>query len=139
MTIVYRLWSIVRPSSPVFRPLPRYNRATMMELSVKALKQIDVISVSGRIDSSTTHEFETALKSLQERGRHKLVLQFKQLDYISSNGLRAIVAALKAARAHNGDVIIVEASNRIKDTLELVGFQSLFNQYDNLLDAVDAF
>lgn len=111
----------------------------MMELSVKALKQIDVISVSGRIDSSTTQEFETALKSLQERGRHKLVLQFKNLDYISSNGLRAIVAALKAARAHSGDVIIVEAPNRIKDTLELVGFQSLFNQYDNLLDAVDAF
>lgn len=110
-----------------------------MQLSVKALKQVDVVTVSGRIDSSTTLEFENALKSLQERGRHKLVLQFKELDYISSNGLRAIVAALKVARAHSGDVIIVEAPNRIKDTLELVGFQSLFNQYDDILDAVDAF
>lgn len=111
----------------------------MMELSVKALKQVDVITVSGRMDSATAREFETALNGLQERGRHKLVLQLKDLDYISSNGLRAMVAALKVARSHNGDIILSQPNARIRDTLGLVGFQSLFNQYDHLLDAVDAF
>ncbi len=118
---------------------PRYNLDTMMELSVKPLKHVDVISVSGRIDSATTREFETALKGLQERGRHKLVLQLKDLEYISSSGLRAMVATLKLARSHNGDLILLQPSDRVRDTLGLVGFQSLFNIYDDSLDAVDAF
>ncbi len=111
----------------------------MMELSVKPLKQVDIISVSGRIDSATTREFENALKGLQDRGRHKLVLQLKDLEYISSNGLRAMVATLKHVRSHNGDLILLQPSDRIRDTLGLVGFQSLFNIYDDALDAVDAF
>lgn len=110
-----------------------------MELSVKPLKQVDIVSVTGRVDSSNSGEFENALKGLHERGRHKLVLDFEQLEYISSSGLRTMVSALKAARNSGGDVVIVKANDRIRDTLSLVGFQSLFVQYDNLLDAVDAF
>lgn len=110
-----------------------------MELSLKALKHVDVVTVSGRIDSATTPEFETALKSLQERGRHKLVLQLKDLDYISSNGLRAMMASLKATRSHGGNLVLLQPNDRIRDTLGLVGFQSLFDTYDDILDAVDAF
>ena len=110
-----------------------------MDLSVKPLKQVDVVSVTGRLDSSNSGEFETALKGLQGRDRYKLVLDFEHLDYISSSGLRTMVSALKAARSRGGDVVIVKANDRIRDTLSLVGFQSLFVQYDNLLDAVDAF
>jgi anti-sigma B factor antagonist len=111
----------------------------MMELSVKPLKHIDVISVLGRIDSVNAHEFDNALKGLQERGRHKLVLDFSGLDYISSGGLRGMVGALKVARNNGGDIVLVKPNDRIRDTLSLVGFQSLFVQYDDLLDAVDAF
>jgi anti-sigma B factor antagonist len=111
----------------------------MMELSVKTLKHVDVITVSGRIDSATTPEFETALKALQERGRHKLVLQLKDLEYISSNGLRAMVASLKVTRSHSGDLVLLQPSDRVRDTLGLVGFQSLFNTYDDVLDAIDTF
>ena len=111
----------------------------MVELSVKPLKKVDVISVVGRVDSSNVNEVDVALKGLQDRGRHKLVLDFEKLDYISSGGLRAMVAALKTARSNNGDVVIVKPNDRIRDTLSLVGFQSLFVQYDELLDAVDSF
>ena len=70
----------------------------MVELSVKPLKKVDVVSVVGRVDSANVGELEVALKGLQDRGRHKLVLDFEKLDYISSGGLRAMVAALKTAR-----------------------------------------
>ena len=111
----------------------------MVELSVKPLKKVDVISVVGRVDSSNVNEVDVALKGLQDRGRHKLVLNFEKLDYISSGGLRAMVTALKVARNNNGDLVIVKPNDRIRDTLSLVGFQSLFVQYDELLDAVDSF
>lgn len=110
-----------------------------MEISVKPLKHVDIVSVTGRIDSATAPEFDTALKGLLERGRRKIVLDFTALDYISSAGLRAMVAALKAAKNGGGNLVVAKSNTRIKDTLHLVGFESLFLQFDDLVDATDSF
>lgn len=111
----------------------------MMELEVKSLKKVDVIAVSGRIDSSNAADFDTAMKGLVNQGRRNIVLDLSKLDYMSSAGLRAMVAALKSARHGGGNVVIAEANERMMDTLKLVGFQSLFTQYPHVLDAVDSF
>ena len=111
----------------------------MMELEVKALKKVDVVTLSGRIDSSNAGDFDNALKDLVAKNRKNIVLDMSKLDYMSSAGLRAMVAALKSARNGGGDVVIAAPNERMVDTLKLVGFQSLFTQYDNVLDAVDAF
>lgn len=91
------------------------------------------------MDSATAPEFDNALKGLQLEGRHKIVLDFGALDYISSAGLRAMVAALKEAKAHSGAVYVSGANDKIRDTIAVVGFQSLFPIFDDLLEAVDAF
>ncbi len=111
----------------------------MMEIEVKSLKKVDIVTLSGRLDSSNATDFDNALKDILSKKRHNLVLDLAKLDYMSSAGLRAMVAALKTARSHSGDVIVAQPNERIVDTLKLVGFHTLFKQYDNVLDAVDAF
>jgi len=110
-----------------------------MEIEVKSLRKVDVIAVSGRVDSSNAANFEDALKTSLARGRHNLVLDFSRLDYMSSAGLRSMLAALKTARQGGGNVVIAQPTERIVDTLKLVGFQSLFSQYGDVLEAVDSF
>lgn len=111
----------------------------MVQIEVKSLKKVDVISVVGRVDSATASDFEHALKASLNNGRHNLVLDFAGLEYMSSAGLRAMVAALKTARHNGGNVVIARPTERIVDTLKLVGFQTLFDQYADVLEAVDAF
>jgi anti-sigma B factor antagonist len=111
----------------------------MVEISVKSLKRVDIVSVAGRVDSSTAGDLDTALKGLLERGRHRFVLDCDQLSYISSAGLRVMVSALKEARSHNGGIVLARTGEAIRDTLSLVGFQSLFPQYADVIDAVDSF
>ncbi len=110
-----------------------------MEISVKPLKEVDIVTVSGRIDSATAPEFDNALKGLLEHGRRKLALDFADLSYVSSAGLRAMLSALKAAKNNGGNVVLVSANERIRDTLTLVGFHTLFIQFNDVLDAVDSF
>lgn len=109
-----------------------------MEISVKPLKHVDIVKVVGRVDSATVGELDTALKDLLNRGRNKIVLDCSQLDYMSSAGLRSLLAGLKAAK-HGGNLVLAQPNERIRDTLTLVGFQSLFLQYDDIVDAVDSF
>jgi len=110
-----------------------------MEISVKPLKQVDIVKVSGRIDSATAPEFDNALKGLLDRGRRKIVIDCEGLEYVSSAGLRAMLAALKAAKSNGGNVVLAQANERVRDTLALVGFQTLFLQYTDIVDAVDSF
>ena len=110
-----------------------------MEISVKPLKLVDIVSVTGRVDSATAPEFDNALKGLLERGRKKIVLECSKLDYVSSAGLRAMLSTLKAAKNGGGNLVLVNVNERIRDTLTLVGFQSLFMQFNDIVDAVDAF
>ncbi len=109
-----------------------------MEISVKPLKHVDIVSVTGRIDSATAPEFDNALKGLLERGRKKIVLDFTKLDYMSSAGLRAMLSALKAVKNGGGNLVLVNVNERVRDTLILVGFQSLFLQFNDIVDAVDS-
>lgn len=111
----------------------------MMEFQVKSLKKVDVVTVTGRVDSTNANDFDNALKGLLDKGRKNLVIDLANLDYISSAGLRALVSALKTARAGNGNIVIAQPNERMRDTLALVGFQSLFPQYNDVLDAVDSF
>lgn len=111
----------------------------MMEIEVKSLKKVDVVSLSGRVDSSNAADFDHALQALLNKRRHNLVLDMSKLDYMSSAGLRAMVSALKAARSGGGNVVIARPTERMVDTLQLVGFQSLFTQYSDVLEAVDSF
>lgn len=110
-----------------------------MEISVKPLKQVDVVKVSGRVDSSTAPEFDNALKGLVDHGRRKIVIDCGDMEYVSSAGLRAMLSALKAAKSGGGNVVLACANDRIRDTLSLVGFQTLFLQYTDLVEAVDSF
>ncbi|MGQ9904542.1 MAG: STAS domain-containing protein [Anaerolineae bacterium] len=110
-----------------------------MEITVKPLKQVDIVKVNGRIDSATALEFENALKGLLDRGRKKIVIDCQNLEYISSAGLRAMLAALKSAKNGGGNVVLAQPNDRVRDTLALVGFQTLFLQYTDIIDAVDSF
>jgi anti-sigma B factor antagonist len=110
-----------------------------MEISSKPLKRVEVISVSGRVDSSTAPEFDQALKNALDSGRHHIVLDLEKVDYMSSAGLRAMVAALKTARRHNGDLRIANPSSRVTEVLQLAGLTSIFEVFPNQVDAVGSF
>ncbi len=110
-----------------------------MEITVKPLKQVDIVKVSGRIDSATAPQFDNVLKGLLDRGRRKIVIDCQHLEYVSSAGLRAMLAALKAAKTNGGNVVLAQVNERVRDTLALVGFQTLFLQYTDIVDAVDSF
>jgi anti-sigma B factor antagonist len=110
-----------------------------MDISVKPLKQVDIVKVSGRVDSATAAEFDNALKGLIDHGRRRIVVDCEALEYVSSAGLRALLSALKAAKGGGGNLVLARANDRVRDTLSLVGFHTLFLQYTDLVDAVDAF
>ena len=106
----------------------------------KTMNRVDLIATNGRIDASTADILARGLKGCLDEGRYRIVVDLRQTDYISSAGLKVLVATLKEAKRHRGDVRLANLSRNLKDTFQMVGLvPELFKVYDDVLDAVGSF
>ena len=116
-----------------------------MELAHRRLNRVDVLSITGRIQAPEAAKLQESINALFAEGRFRILLDLQKLEYISSPGLRVLIEARKRAREwklsdfERGDVRIVHLPPRIKEVFDLTGFTSLFQIFDDLVEAVGSF
>jgi anti-anti-sigma factor len=93
----------------------------------------------GRLDALTVPKFEETLRDHLSRGTANLVVDFGDVTYISSSGLRALLTARRLAKSHGGDVKLARLSPRVYEIFEMVGFTQVFGIYDSVEAAQSAF
>lgn len=81
------------------------------------------VSLAGRLDSNTAPLLEGELKASLE-GITELVLDFAGLDYLSSAGLRVILAGQKQMNKQ-GSMVIVHVNETIMEIFEITGFTDI--------------
>jgi anti-anti-sigma factor len=90
-----------------------------------------VIRVAGRMDAVAAPEFERTCSHWIETGIRMVIIDLADLEYISSPGLRAVLAAGEKIRAGGGALWLCAPGGIVKNVLELTGFCSLFPVYDS--------
>ena len=78
------------------------------------------VKVTGRLDTTTAPELEAELKQ-SFGGITKLVLDFMELEYLSSAGLRVLLGAQKTMNKQ-GEMIIKNVNETINEIFEVTGF-----------------
>ncbi len=81
------------------------------------------VEIIGRLDTTTAPKLEAELKTSID-GINKLVLDFAQLEYISSAGLRVLLKSQKTMMKQ-GKMIIINASETVREVFELTGFMDI--------------
>lgn len=80
----------------------------------------------GRLNTSTAPELEADIKS-STADVDDLCLDLKELEYISSAGLRVILAAQKLMNSKGGNLAVINAVDTVKEVFEVTGFSSIIN------------
>jgi anti-sigma B factor antagonist len=78
-----------------------------------------VVSIDGRINTNTAPEFEEALSNLD--GVKHLVLDFENVAYISSAGLRVVLSTQKVMN-RQGDMVVRNVKPEVLEVFEMTGF-----------------
>ena len=94
-----------------------------------------VASLIGRLDSVSAQTFEQQAAQLPESTRH-LILDLAKLDYISSVGLRSMLAAAKKIQGAGGSMSLCGLQGLVKDILECSNFTSLFPVFKTVDEAL---
>jgi anti-anti-sigma factor len=95
-----------------------------------------VVELDGRVDAITSVRAESALLSAVEKtNAAPLIVYLDGVTFMSSAGLRALLAAGKKARANGGELRIASPGKQVKDLFALSGFDSIFPVYATLQEA----
>jgi anti-sigma B factor antagonist len=100
-----------------------------MEIAEHQAGEITVLEVKGRIDSNTAKAFGDRLTGLIKDGRMRLVIDLKQIMYISSAGFRALLLAGKVADETKGTLALCGLSSEVQRLFDLGAFTDLFVIY----------
>ena len=84
-----------------------------------------IVSPSGRLDAHTAPEAERLLNGMVKEGL-RLALDLREVDYLSSAGLRVLLSTLKLCQARGGRMVVLGPRENVNEVLEVCGFTSLF-------------
>ncbi|WP_298067809.1 STAS domain-containing protein [uncultured Mailhella sp.] len=99
---------------------------------------ISVIKVSGRMDATTTPQFNEECQKLLSAGTGRFIIDLSGLEYISSAGLRGILVMGKACKASGSSLAFCSMQAMVADMFKLSGFTSILNVYASLDEALAA-
>jgi anti-sigma B factor antagonist len=109
-----------------------------MEIIEEKQSRISTFKLQGRLDSNTSQVFEKRIFDAISNGSKYLVIDFKDLDYISSAGLRVILKATKALKREDGKIMLCAMQDYVKEVFEIAGFDSFLPIVPALDDALTA-
>jgi anti-sigma B factor antagonist len=107
-----------------------------MKIYRRIVNNIPVLTVSGRIDATTSEDLKSALDSLIDGSFATILIDLAGVDYISSVGLRILLAAQKKVRPREGDVKLAGLQPFVGEVFEIAGFNKLFTIYPDQADAL---
>jgi anti-sigma B factor antagonist len=110
-----------------------------LSISERIFGDVTVVSLDGRLDTTTASDAEASLLSLLGAGRQKIVINARNLEYISSAGLRVLLAAKKKLGSGSGDIRLAAMSPQIRNIFAITGFDRIFLLFDDEGQALASF
>ena len=110
-----------------------------MEIIEEMQNDINIYRLIGRLDTNTSTRLEQKLFQAISEGAKNIVVDFKDIDYISSAGLRVILKAFKALQREDGRIILCSMQKYVREIFKMIGMDSFVPALDTMDDALKAF
>jgi len=110
-----------------------------IEIKKEFRGDICIESLKGSLNAYSAPIFEDELKNCIKE-TPKIIIDLKELDYISSIGLGVIIGYLEEVREKGGDIKIYLKDNPvIKEIFEITGFPKIMSFFESIDEAVKSF
>ena len=109
-----------------------------MELNTERDGATLIAKAGGRVDGTNASEFQDALKDVISVDDTAVILNFEELSYISSAGLRVILLTAKDMRTANVKFAVCSLSQSVRDVFTISGFDQIIDIHDDQQKALSA-
>ncbi len=85
-----------------------------------------LIKLRGFLDAHTFEQLDTAIQDLFADGKYRLVVDLKDVEYISSAGAGVFIGSLAIAQETGGNIIITQPTQNVQEVFDLLGLSQIF-------------
>ena len=110
-----------------------------MQISIKTTNDVTVLDIEGKLDALTSPDAQSQITRLLEEGATKILVNFDKLEYISSAGLRILLATAKQLKSDDGELRICCLNDIVKEVFDISGFITIFKVFASVSEALDDF
>ena len=97
-----------------------------MDIHEDKTEDVVVLALAGRLDALTAGDLRTKIFELIDGGEQHVLLDLASLDYVSSAGLRVLLAAQKRLAGVRGSIALCSPGDHVEQVLHLCGFSTIF-------------
>lgn len=109
------------------------------KIGLRESNNINVVDIKGYLDAHTAPDLESALQKLIDLRKFKIVVNCRDLSYISSAGLGVFMAFIEEVRKNSGDIKLSNMSPKVYNVFDLLGFPLLYEITKDEEDAIRKF
>ncbi len=111
-----------------------------MNMNVREKNDVSIILVrEERVDAHNSNDLKDGLKDLFDEGKKNVLVDLRDVRFIDSSGLGALVSGLKNAISHQGPLKLSALQPQVKSMFELTKLHRVFDIYSNTEDAMESF
>jgi anti-anti-sigma factor len=109
-----------------------------MEIKISESGGACVVSVAGKLDALSAIDYEKAMNQLIADGKTRFVVDFSELSYISSAGLRVLLSTAKKLKPLGGLALFAKLQGNVLEVIEMTGFGTILGIHDSVDSALAA-
>ena len=98
-----------------------------MKTTIEENENKIIVNLDGDLDTAAAQETEKVFQPLMEVKNKEVILDCKNLNYISSSGLRLFLSLLKNCKPNGNSLVLENVNDNIKKVFSMTGFSALFN------------
>jgi anti-anti-sigma factor len=101
-----------------------------IQIGLEEKGDVLIVRFAGRLDAVTSPPAERAMGEIIDGGKTQVLIDFAQVNYISSAGMRMLLAVTKKIASKEGKVIVCGIVDSVLDVLKMAGFNHILNIAD---------
>lgn len=110
-----------------------------MELITNINGEIHVVIIKGKLNTESYSEAQAQITEMIEHGAQKILIQLKELDYISSVGLRMFLIIAQRLKEKDGELRVSNLTDVVDEIFDISGFYNILNVFKSETDALKNF
>jgi anti-sigma B factor antagonist len=111
----------------------------MIDITSRESEGIRIVDIAGKLHTGASPEAEEFINNLIEEGATKILLNLRDLDFISSTGLRVILATGKKLLEKGGKLVLCSPNATVSDVFRLSGYYQMFSILGTEEEALGSF
>jgi anti-anti-sigma factor len=95
-----------------------------MEIQIREAGEVSVLDFIGNLDTNTSPKADKEISRLIEDGNHRILFNLKEVNFVSSAGLRVLLGTAKKLRTSGGKMMVCGLNDVVQEVFDISGFAS---------------